>query len=211
VTGWIADVAPQTTIRSQWGNTIRSQVVQTYASVADRNTATVPQEGMLAWTAAESTLWLYTATAWRVLREPWQSRPLSSMTITTGAGASPTSGTIQYRRYDVNDAEWRCNVLAAGASPGGGGGLTIFPGVTFDTTAMGALGLAVINDANSGRSIGVGAVNGGPGVQSGFYVLGSEGLLVQVSDPASHTNPWQFWSGFAGSRFMIHLPHVAYV
>lgn len=51
--GWIGDVIPRTTIRSVWGNAVRNQLVQRFASAAERDGASPRQPGMLGFVDAD--------------------------------------------------------------------------------------------------------------------------------------------------------------
>jgi hypothetical protein len=198
--GWIPDVLTRTTIRSVWGNTIRDQVVQSFATSADLAAQAHPVEGMLAWATQERTLWLYVTAlgGWRVVAEPWRPLPLSGFSCTNQVHA--TGGLIEYRRFNLQYAKCRGMVMTdGGVNFVGQQVLTVFPGVTFgpvDTRAV--LGRCQVFDSQTGLSIGFHAIRPGPtGVQSGFYVQGNTGQNLIVGGPASSV----VWSMQAGTIF----------
>jgi hypothetical protein len=63
---WIPNVNPSELIESQWGNTIRDHVVNTFASSAERDAAIpAPVAGMLVWIASDGLLYEYRNAKWR--------------------------------------------------------------------------------------------------------------------------------------------------
>jgi hypothetical protein len=60
----IPNVSPNELIESAWGNTIRDHVVQTFATVAERDTWTGAPNGAVAMTLDSGTLWKRVGGAW---------------------------------------------------------------------------------------------------------------------------------------------------
>lgn len=68
---WLNDVAPNDTIQSLWGNTIRSRVVWTFDTIAERDShgPTMPV-GTLAVVLATDTLYERRGAGWRTVHSP---------------------------------------------------------------------------------------------------------------------------------------------
>jgi hypothetical protein len=200
----LADVAPQTTIASSWGNAIRDQTVWQFASAAERNAvaASVLHDGVLAYTTADQTLamWIGANNAWRVLREPWQNLPLSSVTIHTNRDYSPVSGWVQSRRFDCDQQEWRCKVQVGPTDAAQPFALLVVPGgLQMNGDLLVTLGWAIMTDSVTGLQLGGLAVPYSSGVQTAFSLVTPNqagGVFQQPGAPGSMA-----WSGGAGSIF----------
>ena len=83
---WIADVVPYSTILSTWGNKIRNQVVQSFASKAEMVAQAVPNEGMVCYVADTHITYVRVGTQWWVLAMPWRA-------FNPTAYSAPASGT----------------------------------------------------------------------------------------------------------------------
>jgi len=105
---WIADVVPQTTIRSVWGNGIRDRTIHQFASKAERDAvaANVLVDGMQCWTAAEQTLWARRGGQWWPMWAPYRtfgphvwSSPVGGSTWFPAVGQT----VIEYQYQRVGD------------------------------------------------------------------------------------------------------------
>jgi len=97
---WLDDVLPQTTIRSVWGNTVRNQLVQSFANVPERDShaASLP-DGALAYCIAEDRLFMRRAASpggWRTMSMPYTSYTPG---VRVGANMVPPANILFNRRH----------------------------------------------------------------------------------------------------------------
>src|SRR5262245_7453468 len=118
MTGWIANVVPDQTIESAWGNSIRDRTVTPFTNAAARTSAiTAPKVGMLTWLADLRRLEIYDGTNWG----PLPGTVLGSVVATGDATSSGTTvvmpGTPQNLTVGSGPRRLRVDIHGAMATP----------------------------------------------------------------------------------------------
>jgi len=176
-----ADVVTGETIASEWGNQIRDQTVQPFASVAAR-TASIPSptEGMVSYLLDADALDVYTGSAWVPFvasNELDGATDATSVALTTSpADAATVSLTIP-----AGWGSWKCAAYATGTYSGTG--VNLSHNIRIDGTDGPVLGINTTVAANGPFAI--------AWRRTGMTTTGSRSIVLRASESganASYTN-----------------------